>query len=88
MDFQQVLCQQKAGWYNFIYIPHRSDGVNGSGSGDNCSYGSLILIGMTMTEQAWIIEFQSDRIASYFSIRNTDTTYSVATQKANGLMSA
>ena len=77
-----------AGWYNFIYIPHRSGGVNGSNSGDNCYYGSLILIGMTMTKQAWIIEFQSGKIASYFSIINTDTTYSVATQKANGLMSS
>lgn len=77
-----------AGWYNFIYIPHRSGGVNGSNSGDNCYYGSLILIGMTMTKQAWIIEFQSGEIASYFSIINTDTTYSVATQKTNGLMSS
>ena len=70
-----------AGWYNFIYIPHRSGGVNGSGSGDNCSYGSLILIDMTITNQAWIIEFQSGNIASYFSIRNTDTntTYSAIT---------
>lgn len=77
-----------ARWYNFIYIPHRSGGVNGSGSGNNCSYGSLILIGMTISNQAWIIQFQSDRIVSYFSIINTDTTYSVATQKANGLMSS
>lgn len=79
-----------AGWYNFIYIPHRSGGVNGLASDDNCDYGSLILIGMTMINQAWIIEFQSGKIVSYFSIRNTDTntTYGVATQKANGLMSA
>lgn len=77
-----------AGWYNFIYIPHRSGGVNGSEIGDNCDYGSLILIGMTMTNQAWIIEFQSRNIVAYFSIRNTDTTYSVATQNANGLMSS
>lgn len=70
-----------SGWYNFIYIPHRSGGVNGSADGDNCNYGSLIMIGMTMTSQAWIIEFQSGNIASYFSIRNTDTntTYSAIT---------
>lgn len=77
-----------AGWYNFIYIPHRSGGVNGYENNDNCDYGSLILIGMTVTNQAWIIEFQSRNITSYFSIRNTDTTYSVATQNANGLMSS
>lgn len=78
------------GWYNFIYIPHRSGGANGSIDNDNCDYGSLILIGMTMTDQAWIIEFQSGSIVSYFSIRNTDTntTYGVATHNANGLMSS
>lgn len=36
-----------AGWYNFIYSPHRSGGVNGAASGDNHNYGTLFLIGMT-----------------------------------------
>ena len=36
-----------ARWYNFFYIPHRSGGVNGSASGDNCNYGHLMLLGMT-----------------------------------------
>lgn len=77
------------GWYNFIYIPHRSGGCNGFESGgDNCDCGSLILIGMTTDAQAWIINVQSKKIRKYFSIRNTDTTYSVATQNANGLMSS
>jgi len=31
------------GWYNFMYIPHRSGGVNGAASGDNCDYGALYL---------------------------------------------
>lgn len=35
------------GWYNFLYSPHRSGGVNGAASGDNCNYGTLILAGMT-----------------------------------------
>lgn len=35
------------GWYNFIYSPHRSGGVNGAASGDNHNYGTLFLIGMT-----------------------------------------
>lgn len=62
-----------AGWHTFIYIPHRSGGKNGSAVGDNCNYGNLILIGMTMTNQAWIVNFESGSIKSYFSIRNTDT---------------
>lgn len=37
-----------AGWYNFIYSPHRSGGSNGSASGDNCNYGNLLLMGMTV----------------------------------------
>ena len=65
--------QMPTGWYNFIYIPHRSGGKNGSAVGDNCNYGNLILIGMTMTNQAWIVNFISGNIESYFSIRNTDT---------------
>jgi hypothetical protein len=36
------------GWYNFIYSPHRSGGANGSASGDNCNYGNLLLMGMTV----------------------------------------
>ena len=36
------------GWYNFIYSPHRSGGANGSASGDNCNYGNLLLMGMTI----------------------------------------
>ena len=32
-----------AGWYNFIYSPHRSGGNNGQESGDNTNYGTLIL---------------------------------------------
>ena len=37
-----------AGWYNFIYSPHRSGGANGAASGDNCNYGNLLLMGMTV----------------------------------------
>lgn len=31
------------GWYNFIYAPHRSGGNSGADSGDNTSYGLLLL---------------------------------------------
>ena len=37
------------GWYNFFYSPHRSGGVNGAASGDNHSYGTLLLCGMTVS---------------------------------------
>lgn len=32
-----------AGWYNFMYIPHRNGGLNGAAQGDNCDYGALYL---------------------------------------------
>lgn len=31
------------GWYNFLYVPHRSGGDSGSASGDNCNFGTLFL---------------------------------------------
>ena len=52
-----------AGWYNFIYSPHRTGGANGSASGDNHSYGSCILTGMTVGAEAWYIRVASNAIA-------------------------
>lgn len=34
-------------WYNFLYIPHRTGGNNGSVSGDNQNFGVLFLTPMT-----------------------------------------
>lgn len=50
------------GWYNFMYMPHRSGGVNGAASGDNHSYGSLLLSGMTVSG-CYIIRISSNSIA-------------------------
>ena len=50
------------GWYNFLWIPHRSGGVNGSASDDNCNYGRLILRGMTVNGE-YEIRFNSGSIA-------------------------
>lgn len=36
-------------WYNYLYIPHRTGGMNGSDNGDNCKWGQLILYGMTIS---------------------------------------
>ena len=61
-------------WYNFIWIPHRSGGVNGAASGDNCNYGSLILSGMTGSG-AFIIRYANGSIAELKYLYK-DTTYS------------
>ena len=52
-----------AGWYNFIYSPHRSGGSNGAASGDNHNYGTLILAGMTANLGLWHIRISSGAIA-------------------------
>ena len=50
------------GWYNFFYSPHRSGGINGSASQDNCSYGTLLLGGMTV-DGFYKIRFSGGSIA-------------------------
>ena len=50
------------GWYNFLWIPHRSGGVNGAASGDNCNYGSLYLSGMTVWNVAYLLRFSTSTI--------------------------
>lgn len=52
------------GWYNFIYSPHRSGGVNGTASGDNCNYGTLLLSSMTADSGLFRIRVSSGSIAS------------------------
>lgn len=50
-------------WYNFLYIPHRSGGVNGVASGDNCSYGILYLHCMNYPSNGdFKISFANDNI--------------------------
>lgn len=43
------------GWYNFIFSPHRTGGLNGGANGDNTNYGNLILMGMTGTRKIYKI---------------------------------
>ena len=52
----------RTGWYNFIWIPHRSGGINGTASGDNCEYGSLLLSGMTR-QGCFLIRYAGNAIA-------------------------
>ena len=53
-----------SGWYNFIYSPHRSGGVNGTATGDNCNYGSLLLMSMTADNGMFKIRVSSGAIGS------------------------
>jgi hypothetical protein len=51
------------GWYNFMYIPHRSGGINGNASGDNCKYGVLYLHRMNANGYAdYILSYSSSAI--------------------------
>lgn len=61
------------GWYNFLWVPHRSGGVNGAATGDNCDYGSLYLSGMTVSG-FYMIRYSSKAISELRNIYK-DTTY-------------
>lgn len=56
------------GWYNYLYIPHRSGGNNGgatvSEGQDNCNYGSMILMDMTATNGIYRLKYSSGTINS------------------------
>lgn len=58
-----------SGWYNYIYIPHRGGGNSGQADGDNVSYGTLILKGMTMNSPIYSIRLTNG------SIGNLDSTH-------------
>lgn len=51
------------GWYNFMYMPHRSGGNSGAADGDNVSYGNLFLFGMNNTNGRFIVRVSSGSIA-------------------------
>ena len=70
-------------WYNFLWSPHRSGGINGQASGDNCSNGSLLLMGMS-NSGFYMIRYHNSAIAELKDIykdNDTDTkvTNTVAT---------
>ena len=66
-----------AGWYNYLWIPHRSGGVNGNASGDNCNYGSLLLSGMTLSG-CYMLRYASSKISELKDLY-ADTKYTAAT---------
>lgn len=69
-------------WYNFLWVPHRSGGVNGTANGDNCNYGSLYLSGMTGSGM-YMIRYSSSAIAELKNLYNPPSAVK-ATQDKNG----
>ena len=54
-----------AGWYNYIYIPHRQ----GTMAGDNFQYGTLILNDMTTAEKnTYIMNFAGGGLQKCFKV--------------------
>lgn len=72
------------GWYNFIYTPHRSGGVNGQASGDNCNYGNLFLLGMNNNNGQFIIRVANGAIAQVIKLVEENTLSNYATTSALG----
>lgn len=54
-----------AGWYNYIYIPHR----HGGNESDNPDHGNLILLSMTGgTNRGFVVRCSSGGVAGYYSL--------------------
>ena len=64
-----------SGWYNYAYLPHRSGGVNGQASGDNCNYGTLLLLGMTVANKFFVIRLANSSIASLIDVYSFASVY-------------
>ena len=56
------------GWYNFMYMPHRSGGNSGAADGDNANYGNLFLFGMNNTNGRFIVRVSSGAVADVCKI--------------------
>lgn len=72
-----------AGWYNYIYIPHRTGGLNGNANGDNANYGAMILIGMTSPSEghAYVLTHYNGSVGNIFTIiNNTSVTDNYVTE--------
>lgn len=70
------------GWYNYIYIPHRNGGNNGAANGDNTSYGTLLLYGMTLNNANYRIRFARGSIGEVTKL--TDSADTSAFVKKSG----
>lgn len=73
----------ETGWYNFLWIPHRSGGMNGQADSDNTDYGSCILTGMTGSFGTHILRFSGSTIVELRRV----TTNAVAKTDVTSLQS-
>ena len=51
-----------AGWYHFIFTPHRT-GINPIGGGDNTDYGTIILTPLNFSGASWIVRRSGSKTA-------------------------
>lgn len=65
-----------AGWYNYLYIPHRTGGKNGAENGDNHQYGTILLFGMTTVSQCFRVAWVNNKIASIEMILSASDGFS------------
>ncbi len=66
------------GWYNFLWIPHRSGGINGTANGDNCNYGALYFTTMNTGKRFFIITYVSSSISNLMEFSFKTHTHSPA----------
>ena len=55
------------GWYFYLWIPHRSGGLNGAASGDNCDYG-LLLLHKFSDDELYLVRYASGSIQSVVKV--------------------
>ena len=67
------------GWYNFIWSPHRTGGMNGNADGDNCNYGNLLLLGMNNTNGIYRIRVSGSTIQQVERLDNQSVIKGVQT---------
>ena len=67
------------GWYNFIWSPHRTGGMNGNADGDNCNYGNLLLLGMNNTNGIYRVRVSGATIQQVERLDNQSVIKGVQT---------
>ena len=72
------------GWYNFLWIPHRTGGLNGQQWGDNTDYGTCILSGMSGSFGTHILRFDNTVIAELHRIATGDVVKTDITTLQSG----
>lgn len=70
-------------WYNFLYVPHRSGGVNGAASSDNCNYGVLYLHAMTTPNYG---DFKISRNSGGIALARMDAEFTTAPTSGKPLL--